>query len=333
MSFLEIKNVKKSFGKFEALKNINISVKEGEFVCLVGPSGCGKTTLLRIIAGLEVPDAGSTIMMKNKDITNFPPSKRDFGIVFQSYALFPNMTAEQNIAYGLKNNRFKKSEIKEKVNEALSLVNLERIRNYYPSQMSGGQQQRIALARALALSPSFLLLDEPLSALDAKVRIMLRMEMRRLQERLGITTIMVTHDQEEALTMGDRIIVMNEAVIEQVGTPEEVYEQPKTPFVADFIGTVNFIRNKESYIAIRPEHIIVSDEHLEEMIETTVEAVEFRGSSIRVYLNVKNKEEMKTDHEYLIVDVSAEEIGRMRIEKDKALYIKFRKERILAYGV
>ncbi|MHA6259265.1 ATP-binding cassette domain-containing protein [Sporosarcina sp. CAU 1771] len=331
MSFLAIKDVTKTFGKFTALKDICFDVDEGEFVCLVGPSGCGKTTLLRIIAGLEEPDIGSSVLMRNKDITDYPPSKRDFGIVFQSYALFPNMTAAQNIAYGLKNNKFNKNEIKEKVNESLALVNLERIQNYYPSQMSGGQQQRIALARALALSPSFLLLDEPLSALDAKVRVMLRMEMRRLQERLGITTIMVTHDQEEALTMGDRIIVMNEAVIEQIGTPTEVYEQPKTPFVADFIGTANFIRNKESYCAIRPEHVMVKEEQTEGSIKAIVEAVEFRGSSIRVYLNILDQTDMKTDHEFLIVDVLAEEIGRMRIAKDKVLYIKFRKERLLQY--
>src|SRR5438067_11480583 len=206
----------------------------------LGPSGCGKTTLLRIVAGLETQDAG-TIIQDGRDISRLPPVDRDYGIVFQSYALFPNLTIESNVAYGLVNRRDRRESIKERVRELLTLIGLPDSGLKYPSQLSGGQQQRIALARALAPAPGLLLLDEPLSALDALERIRLRGEIRRLQQQLGVTTIMVTHDQEEALSMADRVVVMNHGVIEQVGTPHEVYEFPATPFVADFVGKVNVL--------------------------------------------------------------------------------------------
>ena len=199
-TYLEVKDLSKSFGNFEAIKNIDINIQEGEFVCFLGPSGCGKTTLLRCIAGLETQSAGSVIQ-KNINISNEPPSNRDFGIVFQSYALFPNLSVFSNISYGLINNKWKKADIKKRVDELLSLVNLTEHALKYPSQLSGGEQQRVALARALATSPGLLLLDEPLSALDAKVRVFLRKQIRDLQRKLGVTTIMVTHDQEEAQTM------------------------------------------------------------------------------------------------------------------------------------
>ncbi|GLK81479.1 putative 2-aminoethylphosphonate ABC transporter ATP-binding protein [Methylopila turkensis] len=238
--FLEVRGLKKNFGGFVALKDIDLKVPRGKFVCFLGPSGCGKTTLLRAIAGLDPQDEG-TILIGGRDVSHAPPSDRDFGIVFQSYALFPNLTVAKNVGYGLVNRARPRREIEERVNDLLALVGLPDQGSKFPGQLSGGQQQRIALARALATSPGLLLLDEPLSALDAKVRIRLRAEMRTLQQRLRVTTIMVTHDQEEALAMADRIVVMNHGVIEQVGTPEEIYRRPATPFVADFVGHMTFL--------------------------------------------------------------------------------------------
>lgn len=241
--YLQVRHVTKTFGRFVALADVSLDIERGEFVCFLGPSGCGKTTLLRIIAGLEEQNAGQVIQ-NGSDVSRLPPAKRDFGIVFQSYALFPNLTAEQNIAYGLENSRLSKPKVRERVNELLELVGLPTAGPKYPAQLSGGQQQRIALARALALSPGLLLLDEPLSALDAKVRTSLRGEITHLHQRLGITTIMVTHDQEEALTMADRIAVMDHGRIVQIGTPFDVYRQPQTPFVANFVGVMNFLSGR-----------------------------------------------------------------------------------------
>jgi iron(III) transport system ATP-binding protein len=237
---LRLEGIHKAFGTFVALKSVDLLVPEGELVCFLGPSGCGKTTLLRIIAGLETLTAGRVIQ-RGRDVSHAPASARDYGIVFQSYALFPNLTIRANVAYGLVNRRKGRAEIDSRVAELLKLVGLPDEGPKYPSQLSGGQQQRIALARALATSPSLLLLDEPLSALDAKERERLRGEIRALQRRLRVTTIMVTHDQEEALSMSDHVVVMNHGAIEQVGTPLEVYEKPATPFVADFLGKVNVL--------------------------------------------------------------------------------------------
>ena len=238
--YLRIENLWKRFGDFTALQSISLDIFEGEFVCFLGPSGCGKTTLLRAIAGLDIQSEGR-IEQAGKDISALPPAERDFGIVFQSYALFPNLDINKNIAYGLENRRLPRADINARVKELLDLVGLRDQSIKYPAQLSGGQQQRVALARALATSPGLLLLDEPLSALDARVRVHLRSEIKDLQRTLGVTTVMVTHDQEEALTMADRIVVMNQGVIEQIGTPEEIYGQPASAFVADFIGTMNFI--------------------------------------------------------------------------------------------
>jgi iron(III) transport system ATP-binding protein len=238
---LEITGLQKNFASFSALRNIHLSVKPGEMVCFLGPSGCGKTTLLRIIAGLETQTAGQ-IIQNGRDISWLPPEKRDYGIVFQSYALFPNLTIAENVGYGLVNIKKKRAEITARVEELLKLIGLSTSANKYPSQLSGGQQQRVALARALATRPGLLLLDEPLSALDALERIRLRGEIRRLQQQVGVTTIMVTHDQEEALSMADRVVVMNHGVIEQIGTPMEIYERPASPFVADFVGKINVLR-------------------------------------------------------------------------------------------
>ena len=237
-AYLKIENLWKEFDDFVALSDVTLSIEEGELVCFLGPSGCGKTTLLRAIAGLDLQTQG-TIHQNSKDVSNLPPSQRDFGIVFQSYALFPNLTIERNIAFGLENTGRKKPEIDARVTELLDLVGLEEQRKKYPAQLSGGQQQRIALARAIATNPGLLLLDEPLSALDAKVRVYLRHEIKKLQRKLGVTTVMVTHDQEEALSMADRIVIINRGRVEQIGTPTEVYRHPSTLFVAGFIGTMN----------------------------------------------------------------------------------------------
>ncbi len=239
-AFLRLQGIVKRFGGFTALKGIDLGIEKGEFVCFLGPSGCGKTTLLRIVAGLEAQSEG-TLSLAGRDISRAPPSQRDYGIVFQSYALFPNLTVADNVAYGLVNRKVGKAEAAARVSELLGLVGLPGSEKKYPAQLSGGQQQRIALARALATKPGLLLLDEPLSALDAIVRLHLRQEIRSLQRKLGVTTIMVTHDQEEALSVADRIVVMNHGAIEQVGTPLEVYRDPATPFVADFVGRINVL--------------------------------------------------------------------------------------------
>ena len=238
--YLSLSHLHKAFGNFVALKDINLDIVQGELVCFLGPSGCGKTTLLRIIAGLEVQTRG-VIHQAGKDISSAHPAERDYGIVFQSYALFPNLSIADNVAYGLVNHKVARRAVQERVQELLSLVGLPDSGIKYPSQLSGGQQQRIALARALATSPGLLLLDEPLSALDALERVRLREEIRSLQQSLGVTTIMVTHDQEEALSMADRIVVMNHGCIEQVGTPTEIYREPASAFVADFVGQANVL--------------------------------------------------------------------------------------------
>ena len=228
-----LEGIAKKFGQFVALRDVSLSIPPGEFVCFLGPSGCGKTTLLRIVAGLERQNAGA-VLMAGRDVSGLPPSLRNYGIVFQSYALFPNLTVARNVAYGLETRGTPRARIESRVDELLALVGLAAHKAKYPAQLSGGEQQRIALARALAPSPALLLLDEPLSALDARVRQSLRHEIRALQRRLGVTTIMVTHDQEEALAMADRIVVMNHGVVEQVGTPFDVYTRPRSPFVARF---------------------------------------------------------------------------------------------------
>jgi iron(III) transport system ATP-binding protein len=239
-NYLEVRNLSKRFGDVIALGDISLDVAESEFVCFLGPSGCGKTTLLRAIAGLD-PQTAGTIHQKGRDVSRLPPALRDFGIVFQSYALFPNLTVADNVGYGLVSRRQGRAAITKRVSELLALVGMPDAGARYPAQLSGGQQQRVALARALATSPGLLLLDEPLSALDARVRLRLRHEIKALQRRLGVTTIMVTHDQEEALTMADRIVVMNQGAIEQVGSPQEIYRKPTTAFVADFVGSMNFL--------------------------------------------------------------------------------------------
>ncbi len=241
MTFLELQGVQKRFpGGTVAVENFNLAAEKGEFVSFLGPSGCGKTTTLRMIAGFEQPTAGS-IAIDGVDITTRPPNRRNVGMVFQSYALFPNMTVADNIAFGLKVRKRPKDEIKNRVGELLEIVHLTDRGSRYPYQLSGGQQQRVALARALAIEPQVLLLDEPLSALDAKIRVALRKEIRSIQRQLGITTVYVTHDQEEAMSLSDRVVVMSDGRVEQIGAPAAIYNFPATPFVASFVGTLNLL--------------------------------------------------------------------------------------------
>ncbi|HEY1382994.1 MAG TPA: ABC transporter ATP-binding protein [Dongiaceae bacterium] len=243
MAFLDLADVRKNYGQNTVVQKFDLDVERGEFVSFLGPSGCGKTTTLRMVAGFEVPTAGA-IRIDGKDITRLRPNQRNVGMVFQSYALFPNLTVADNVAFGLKIARKPASEVKARVEEMLKMIKLPHLAGRFPYQLSGGQQQRVALARAIAIKPQVLLLDEPLSALDAKIRVSLREEIRALQRSLGITTIYVTHDQEEALSMSDRIVVMNEGRVEQIGTPFEIYNNPKTRFVASFVGTLNIMKGK-----------------------------------------------------------------------------------------
>ncbi|MFT4729684.1 MAG: iron(III) transport system ATP-binding protein [Granulosicoccus sp.] len=363
-TFLKIHGLWKAFGEFIALKDISLEVYEGEFVCFLGPSGCGKTTLLRAIAGLDLQSRGS-IEQASQDISSLPPAQRDYGIVFQSYALFPNLTVSKNIAYGLENAGQPKSTITARVAELLSLVGLPDQGSKYPAQLSGGQQQRIALARAIATEPGLLLLDEPLSALDAKVRVSLRHQIKQLQQKLGVTTIMVTHDQEEGLSMADRIVVMNQGVIEQIGTPLEIYRDPDTLFVADFIGEMNqisavvasansirigahsfeciphlFEAEIEVIATIRPEDIIPHGEgegarRLEvddnvaasgNTLEAVIRDMEFLGSFWRGELTIADMSEAT-----LTANFSMNAVRRMNLEIGKSLLLEIPSDRLKVF--
>lgn len=240
---IEIRDVNLSYGTTHILKDVSLSIQPGEFFALLGPSGCGKTTLLRLIAGFSHADSGR-VLLDGEDISQLPPWRRDVGMVFQSYALWPHMTVSRNVAFGLEERRLGRAEIAEKVSAALALVGLEALGERYPAQLSGGQQQRVALARTIAIEPKVLLLDEPLSNLDAQMRVQVRRELRDLQQRLGLTTIFVTHDQEEANTVCDRIAVLNAGAVQQVGTPMELYQHPTNLFVAGFIGTANILSGR-----------------------------------------------------------------------------------------
>ncbi len=315
MTHLTLNNICKQFGNNTVVQDFNLEVEKGEFVSFLGPSGCGKTTTLRMIAGFEIPTTG-TVTLGKEDITNKAPNQRNVGMVFQAYALFPNMTVAGNIGFGLKIRREKKENIQATVKEMLALIHLEQKGDSYPYQLSGGQQQRVALARALANHPEVLLLDEPLSALDAKIRVQLRAEIRAIQRKLGITAIYVTHDQEEALSISDRIVVMYEGKIEQVGSPFEIYNFPTTAFVARFVGTLNTssaevvdpanhllridgvqlqaaegLEDKQKgdkiSIAIRPERLnFVAVEKKANILDCTIENITFLGSVVRIQVLV-----------------------------------------------
>ncbi len=314
MSFLEIQHLEKSFAANHVVKDFNLSIAKGEFVSLLGPSGCGKTTVLRMVAGFETPSAG-VIRIGDQDVVSLAPNQRNIGMVFQSYALFPNLTVAQNVGFGLRVAGVAKQEIDARVSEMLGLIGLPDLGGRYPFQLSGGQQQRVALARALAVRPRVLLLDEPLSALDAKIRVSLRSEIREIQKRLGITTIFVTHDQEEALSMSDRVVVMNGGIAEQIGAPFEIYNRPATKFVANFVGTLNTFdavvedpatgalrigpsvgtlntlsahpKGAAITLALRPEAVNLDPADGRDMVlEARILAVEFMGSVIRIKADV-----------------------------------------------
>jgi len=315
MTHLTLSKISKQFGDFVAVRDFNLEVERGEFVSFLGPSGCGKTTTLRMIAGFEAPTTGS-ISIEEQNITDKSPSQRNVGMVFQSYALFPNMTVSQNIGFGLKIRREPEDAVKKRVNEMLELIHLGEKGNSFPYQLSGGQQQRVALARALAIRPEVLLLDEPLSALDAKIRVSLRAEIRAIQKELGITAIYVTHDQEEALSISDRIVVMNVGEMDQVGTPFEIYNFPKTKFVASFVGTLNTAlakvtdpvkgllsmngiqlelanglsgktRGDEVMIAIRPERFsFLTEDKKTNIMDCKIENITFLGSVVRIQIDI-----------------------------------------------
>jgi iron(III) transport system ATP-binding protein len=351
---LRLEGIHKAFGAFTALRSIDLTVERGELLCFLGPSGCGKTTLLRVIAGLESQTAGRVIQ-NERDVSQAPPAARDYGIVFQSYALFPNLTIHDNVAYGLVNRRAGRAAIEARVAELLTLVGLPDSGRKYPAQMSGGQQQRIALARALATAPSLLLLDEPLSALDAKERERLRGEIRQLQRRLGVTTILVTHDQEEALSMADRIVVMNHGAIEQVGTPLAIYEQPASPFVADFIGKANVLeaecmgegryrvgrhelvtpvngmaRGEKVRLYLRPEDRVLADTgpiaQLPNALRGTVKTLDFLGTYCLAHVDVDG-----LDGQRLLVYCSLNQALELGVREGAELPFAVRGERIRVF--
>lgn len=355
---VQVKNVSKYFGDNQVLKEINLDIYKGEFLTLLGSSGCGKTTTLRIIAGFERPTEGSVIIA-DKDATDLQPYNRDVNTVFQSYALFPHMNVFDNIAFGLVEKKMKKSEIKKKVEEILELVQLSNFEKRKPSEMSGGQKQRVAIARALVNNPKVLLLDEPLAALDLKLRKQMQLELKHLQQQLGVTFVYVTHDQEEALTMSDRIAVMNRGTLEQLGTPKEIYEQPKTMFVADFIGESNIFEAtvskrigknlelvvedgtvsaagnefKESEIvciSVRLEHTKLSKEPIEGFcLSGVVKEHIYTGSNIKTVvqlpsgkcIKVNNHPDMKPDSNGTLVNVYWDlEKAVVMHTKDDSLY-------------
>ncbi len=342
---LVLENISKNFGTLVAVKDVNLVIEPGEFICFLGPSGCGKTTLLRIITGFEQQTTGDVLYDK-KLINDVIPQKRDFGIVFQSYALFPNMTVYQNIAFGLKMRKMPPKLINERVSEILQLVGLTEWATHYPSQLSGGQQQRVALGRAIAIKPKVLLLDEPLSALDAKIRVRLRTVIKKLQEELGVTMIYVTHDQEEALALADRVAIMRDGEIRQIGSPFEVYKKPKTSFIAEFVGTSNFITgtkkdgqvkfgqlaftvsqvkgidDEKVYLAIRPENIEVVDVTISSdncvssnVVEVLAEVINFLGAVVRVVFILEGEE--------MIIDLPEKAYEKMGLKRRDKMKLYF----------
>ena len=322
MASLTLGGLTKSYGDVAVVKSVSLDVRDGEFLVLLGPSGCGKTTTLRMIAGF-VPPSGGSIRIGEKDVTAFPPWKRNAGLVFQSYALFPHMTVEQNVAFGLEMRKAARNEIGPRVAEALRLVRLDGYGERYPRQLSGGQQQRVALARALVIRPDVLLLDEPLSNLDAKLRLQVRLEIRALQQQTGLTTVMVTHDQEEALTMADRLVVMSDGAVRQVGTQSDLYERPADLFVADFVGRSTMIAGVvtapgtfrsngglvlscpaaaiqgNATIALRPERLTLgaAAHGLDNHVSGTVSFVSYLGAMLDVHVRLN-----ETDH--VVVQIS-----------------------------
>jgi iron(III) transport system ATP-binding protein len=350
---LQLRDLTKVFGTLVAVNRVNLEIQEGEFVCFLGPSGCGKTTILRMVTGFETPTSGE-IVYKGSVINDLVPQKREFGIVFQSYALFPNMTVSENIAFGLKMRRMPRERIKYRVDEILDLIGLQDWRNNYPAQLSGGQQQRVALGRALAPNPSVLLLDEPLSALDAKIRVRLRAVIKRLQQELGITMVYVTHDQEEALAIADRVVVMEEGVFKQIGTPIEIYKNPQSGFVADFVGISNFFEGTRQnggvmvkdfrfevpqvktlasdtvILSIRPEKVEIINpqgplQGLESsnIVKGKIEVITFLGAVVRILVVTATGE--------VIVDMVEKEFEHRRLNRGDGVDMYFPPNAFLVY--
>jgi sulfate transport system ATP-binding protein len=317
---IEVKGVNKQFGQFKALNEINLSIQSGELVALLGPSGCGKTTLLRIIAGLETPDSGS-IGFHGEDVSEHDVRDRNVGFVFQHYALFRHMTVFDNVAFGLrmkpKRERPSEEVIKQKVHELLNLVQLDWLGDRYPEQLSGGQRQRIALARALAVEPKVLLLDEPFGALDAKVRKELRRWLARLHEEVHLTSVFVTHDQEEAMEVADRIVVMNKGVIEQIGTPAEVYEHPASDFVYHFLGDANrlYVGN-DHHVLFRPHEVDLSSEPSPEHKAGEVRDIRLLGAITRITLKVDGQDEL------IEAEVAKDHVSLNNLARGTTLYFK-----------
>jgi putative 2-aminoethylphosphonate ABC transporter ATP-binding protein len=352
---LRLENLTKKFAGLTAVDHVDLEIEEGEFICFLGPSGCGKTTVLRMITGFESVTEGK-IIFDGKVINDLIPQKREFGIVFQSYALFPNMTVEENIAFGLKVRKMPKKTITERVDQMLDLIGLRDWRKLYPAQLSGGQQQRVALVRALAPNPKVLLLDEPLSALDAKIRVRLRAEVKRLQQELKKTMIYVTHDQEEALSIADRVVVMEGGQFRQVGKPIEIYQCPNSSFVADFVGASNFFKGSrtgdrvntgkrefkvspsgrisggEVFLAIRPEKIEVfkqreAPNQLESsnLVSGRIDVVTFLGAAVRLTINM--------DGEELISDIIEKEFTQRQLKQGDEVLLYFPPEAFIVYPV
>lgn len=325
MSIL-VNNVSKNFGQFQALSNINLEIKPGKLVALLGPSGSGKSTLLRAIAGLESPDKG-TIIINGRDTTHLDIRKRNIGFVFQHYALFKHLTVRQNIAFGLELRGRVKKGIKAKVNELLDLIQLQGLGDRYPAQLSGGQRQRVALARALAVEPEVLLLDEPFGALDAKVRKELRSWLRRLHDEVPVTSVFVTHDQEEAMAVADEIVVMNKGQIEQVGSPQEIYDHPATPFVINFVGEVNIlpvtsnlvspseIKNNISEIFVRPHELTLSNTEEGKGTWGTIQRIIHLGGEVQV--------EILLDDQYEVVaHLSRKRFSQLQLKFQQRIFVK-----------
>jgi len=351
---LELINVSKLFGDVRAVDNVSLSIQHGEFLTLLGPSGSGKTTTLNMIAGFEVPTGGE-ILLEEDNITTVAPNNRGIGMVFQNYALFPHMTVFDNIAFPLKMRRTPSANIRKLIDEALEQVKLPAFESRYPHQLSGGQQQRVALGRAIAIKPKVLLLDEPLSALDAKIRLRLRTVIKKLQEELGITMIYVTHDQEEALAMADRVVIMRDGEIRQIGTPWEIYKEPKTSFIAEFVGISNFITAKKKngkvqfgqlemvvanlddidsqtiYLAIRPENIELLAEDISaenylpsNIVEVEAEIINFLGAIVRVTFTLEAEE--------MIVDISEKEFEKIKLRRKDKVKLYFPPEAFHVYS-
>jgi ABC-type Fe3+/spermidine/putrescine transport system ATPase subunit len=351
---LVLENVRKQDGSLIAVNDVSLQIEPGEFLCFLGPSGCGKTTILRMITGFEQVTSGN-IIFDGKVINDVIPQKREFGIVFQSYALFPNMTVNQNIAFGLKMRKMPQKLIDQRVDEILGLIGLRGWETHYPSQLSGGQQQRVALGRAIAIKPNVLLLDEPLSALDAKIRVRLRTVIKRLQEDLGITLIYVTHDQEEALALSDRVVIMRDGQFRQIGSPWEIYKKPKTSFIAEFVGTSNFIKGRKEndhvrcgdhvlsvqdlgsaagetvYLAIRPENIeLLGPDNTPDsllpsnIIETSVEVVNFLGAVVRITFLLEGEE--------MFVDVTEKDFEKINLKRHDPIKLYFPPKAFHAYS-